>query len=174
MKSEFDRIKKLFGEDMAKLCRTLFSDLLEKEGLLLGILFEHFDVSRDLYKDITSSGKIVAFRYYIKGLTNAASVKLIDVKKSVKELFEEKGYDLYECKTDEELNSFKRYYYEGEKLCSFDSDRLSKAHVFFAVKRNANELKREDFKSPEKEDEYGTSVLCIQFRKGDINNISII
>ena len=94
MKSEFDRIKKLFGEDMAKLCRTLFSDLLEKEGLLLGILFEHFDVSRDLYKDITSSGKIVAFRYYIKGLTNAASVKLIDVNKSVKELFEEKGYDL--------------------------------------------------------------------------------
>lgn len=174
MKSEFDKIKKLFGEDMAKLCRTLFSDLLEKEGLLPGILFEHFDVSRDLYKDITSSGKIVAFRYYIKGLTNAASVKLIDVKKSVKELFEEKGYDLYECRTQEELDYFRRYYHEKEMLCSFTNGRLSDSFVFFAVKRNANELKREDFKSPEKEDEYGTSVLCIQFRKGDVNDISIV
>lgn len=174
MKSEYDRIKKIFGENMAKLCRTLFPTLLNKEGLLIKLLLEHFDVSRTLYQDITSNGKIITFKDYIYGLTTEPKIKLIDVKRSVKELFEEKDYELFECKTNEELNSFKKYYYPGELLCSFDSDRLDKAYVFFAVKKNVDEIRREDFKSPEKEDEYGTSVLCIQFRKGDINNISII
>ena len=174
MKTEYDKIKKDFGENMARLCRTLFSDLLEKEEKLDDLLSKHFDVSRDLYKDIIHSGKIVAFRYYIKGLTNTTSIKLIDVNKSVKELFEEKGYDIYECRTQEELDYFRRYYHEKEMLCSFTNGRLSDSFVFFAVKRNALQLKRDDFKSPQKEDEYGTSVLCIQFRKGDVNDISIV
>ena len=46
MKSEYDRIKKLYGENIAKLCRTLFPTLLNKEGLLFKLLLEHFDVSR--------------------------------------------------------------------------------------------------------------------------------
>ena len=31
-------------------------------------------------------------------------------KKTPKELFEEEGYDFYECKTEEDIQKFKKYY----------------------------------------------------------------
>ena len=36
-----------------------------------------------------------------------------------------------------------------------------------------NKIKREDFTNPEREDEYGTSVISIQVTKGDKSFISI-
>lgn len=44
---------------------------------------------------------------------------------------------------------------------------------FFAVKKNADEIKRENFTNPQRQDEYGTSVISIQFSKGTINDLSI-
>ena len=38
-------IKKKYGENMSHLCRTLFPSILEKEGLLLELLLEHFHPS---------------------------------------------------------------------------------------------------------------------------------
>ena len=43
----------------------------------------------------------------------------------------------------------------------------------FAVKKNAEEIKREDFESPKREDEYGTSVMSIQFSKKGRCTVSI-
>ncbi len=44
---------------------------------------------------------------------------------------------------------------------------------FFAVKKNASEIKRENFTSPKRQDEYGTSVISIQFTRGMVNTVSI-
>ena len=46
-------------------------------------------------------------------------------------------------------------------------------YVFFAVKDNVDDIKRKNFKSPQRQDEYGTSVISIQFSRGDVNTLSI-
>ena len=44
---------------------------------------------------------------------------------------------------------------------------------FFAVKTNVDEIKRENFPNPERQDEYGTSVISIQFTKDENCTLSI-
>ena len=41
------------------------------------------------------------------------------------------------------------------------------------MKKNVNQIKREDFLNPEREDEYGTSVMSIQFYKSKSTSVSI-
>ena len=86
---------------------------------------------------------------------------------------DEAGYKIYECHDYDELASFKKYYQKNELLCSFSQDRLSDCRVFFAVKKDVDKIKREDFKIPFREDLYGTSVMSIQFEKGKNNALSI-
>ena len=83
---------------------------------------------------------------------------------------DEAGYKLYRCETYEDILAFKPYYYQkysekesiNELLCTFnDAKRIETHYVFFAVKKNVDEIKRENFKKPEREDEYGTSVISI-------------
>ena len=89
------------------------------------------------------------------------------------ELLKKAGYNLFECQTEEEIQSFKRYYEPNERICTFNGNRLSICHVFFAVKENVDEIKRKDFSDPQRQDAYGTSVISIQFTKGDVNTLSI-
>lgn len=58
-------------------------------------------------------------------------------------------------------------------MCTFQGDRLNRCRVFFAVKKDVDSIKREDFKNPEREDLYGTSVISIQFTKDGSNTLSI-
>jgi len=44
---------------------------------------------------------------------------------------------------------------------------------FFAVKENVDQIKREDFVKPSRQDEYGTSVISIQFTKTSTHTLSI-
>lgn len=57
-------------------------------------------------------------------------------------------------------------------LCTFKGDRLAEKHIFFIVKKDLNNIKRSN--NPKREDDYGTSVLCIQFDRGDYNYVTII
>ena len=99
--------------------------------------------------------------------------KEVRTNKSPFELLKSVGYTLYKCNSEEEIQAFKKYYADGEKLCTFNGDRLKRCYVFFAVKNNAEKLNREDFTNPQREDDYGTSVISIQFSKGKINTLSI-
>jgi hypothetical protein len=73
----------------------------------------------------------------------------------------------------EEVNSFIRYYDKNEILCTFNSNRIEECYIFFAVKKDVDKIRREDFDYPRKEDIYGTSVISIQFTRGLRNIISI-
>jgi len=88
-------------------------------------------------------------------------------------LLDDAGYILYECKTESDIQKFKKYYHKDEELCTFRDNRLETNYVFFAVKKNVDEIKREDFFTPKREDEYGTSVISIQFSKNSHNTVSI-
>ena len=84
------------------------------------------------------------------------------------------GYTLYECKSEEDIQKFRKYYTDKEMLCTFTSgNRLRNNYVYFAVKDGADKLKRSDFQNPERQDAYGTSVLSIQFTRDASHTLSI-
>ena len=167
-------IKKYYGEKMMHLCRELFPTILETPGLLLMLIDNTFAHNKFLYDDIISNNLKDKFKCFIYNLIEIPNEEILFRKETPEELLKEAGYKLYECKKKKDIQSFKRYYRRGEKLCTFkDQDRLSDNYVFFAVKENVDEIKREDFINPERQDLYGTSVISIQFTKGDINTLSI-
>lgn len=167
-------IKKHYGEKMAKLCRELFPTILEEEGALSKIIATHFDNAPTLCDDIIENGKN-AFAAYILGEYNKnKETSYYYSNKTPAELMELAGYDLFECTTQEEIDSFIKYYARGEELCTFIDDyRLANCRVWFAVKKDVDKIKREDFANPDRQDRYGTSVISIQFSKGNPSILSI-
>ena len=172
---ELNRIKKLYGEKFMHLCRSLFPTLLEQEGLLTEILKSSFATnSRTLYDDIVNNDLEEEFKNYIYSKIDVEKEKPEMVEeKTPYQLLDENGYDLYECNSEEEIQSFKKYYKPGEELCTFRGGRLNSCVVFWAVKKDAEEIKRKDFNNPKREDEYGTSVMSIQFTKSQNSTVSI-
>lgn len=175
MNSDLKIIKKKYGEDMMKLVRKLFPTLLEEEGLVSRIILNNFYPYHDLYTSIVSNGMEELFKEYIYNQVKKDKAKeKTETMKTPKELFSLAGYELYECNSNREIEFFEKYYAKGEELCTFsDKERLSKCYVFFAVKKNIDEIKRENFISPKREDEYGTSILSIQFDRNSSHNLSI-
>ena len=164
MNSELKKIKKIYGEETMHLCRSLFPTILEHEGLLLSILEEHFAPTKFLAQEVVQQDQSAAFKSYIYSFFYNEN-NLLELPESASELLKKAGYTLYECHTEDEIQSFRKYYAPKEGLCTFDGGRLNTHYVFFAVKDNVYEIKRENFKKPQREDEYGTSVISIQFSK---------
>ncbi len=173
MSEELKQIKKIYGEEMMHLCRELFPTILENEGLLLGILTKNIAPTRTLAEFIKTRNYEDEFKSWVYSFIHNKIVREIRTGKTPYELMDEAGYILYECKSEEDIQSFKHYYANGEALCTFNGGRLNRCIVFFAVKKNVDEIKREDFKIPRREDEYGTSVISIQFSRGSFCTLSI-
>ena len=165
-------IKKFYGEKMAHFCKKVFPTLLDKQGLLYSLFNENFAHNKFLYDDLVVCKMFEDFKNYIYSLAGLEIEKKIAYR-TPNELLDEAGYILYECHNEEEIQSFKKYYVRGEELCTFDGGRLKRCHVFFAVKKNVDEIRREDFIDPHRQDLYGTSVISIQFSRGNINTLSI-
>ena len=155
------------------LCRKLFPTILEKEGILSQVILDSFEVSHELYNDLISNNLVVAFENYIYERLDYKTDKIVKITKTPKELLSEAEYDLYECHTEDEIQAFKKYYSPGEELCTFGGGRLENCYVFFAVKKNIEEIKRANFHNPDRQDLYGTSVLSIQFTRDDAHHLSI-
>ncbi len=165
-------IKKKYGENMAKLCREFFPTILEKEGLLSTLMLNRFEPNHSLYQDLIDQEKEIGFKNYIYSLISAENNK-VRTNKTPKELLNEAGYDLYECETEEEVQKFRKYYTKEEELCTFRDKRLNSSIVFFAVKKDVDEIKREDYQAPKRQDRYGTSVISIQFTNDPSHTLSI-
>ena len=173
MNQDLKIIKKKYGEEMMHLCRELFPTLLEQEGLLPKLLLDNFKESRSLAKDIIDNSLEEEFKNYIYNQVDVENNYEVVVSKRPEQLLKEAGYNLYECHSEEEVQAFKKYYAPSEELCTFWGGRLNKCYVFFAVKENVNEIKRENFPKPQRQDEYGTSVISIQFTKDNSHTLSI-
>ena len=165
-------IKKKYGELMMHLCRKLFPTLLEKEGLLSSLLLDHFKESKSLYYDIVDNCIVNEFEVYINNLVYSnEDIVYQNSNMHPKDLLSMVGYDFYECNTQEDVLSFKKYFREKEMLCSFEGNRLERSFVFFCVKKDVDKIKpRED---PVRQDEYGTSVISIQFSKENNHTLFI-
>ena len=92
----------------------------------------------DLYDDIIVEHKEYLFKEYIYHFFDKAKEKENKSTKSVKELLDEAGYNLYECKTNEDIQKFRKYYSSKEELCTFrDSHRIDNHYIFFNTKNKA-------------------------------------
>lgn len=166
-------IKKKYNEAMMHLCREMFQTILEEPGLLSKIMLEHFTPSRFLYRDIVENHLEENFKNLIYSFVGVQEKEKQTVFKHPKELLKDAGYALYECLTEEDIQKFKKYYALNEAICTFKGNRLDRCYVFFAVKDNADKLRREEFIIPNRQDEYGTSVISIQFTRDDAHTLSI-
>jgi uncharacterized protein YjbI with pentapeptide repeats len=86
-------------------------------------------------------------------------------------LLDRAGYDAYIADTLEKQNAIRKYYACGEELCTFrDDDRFKKYYIINAVRKDVDKIKRG--KPPQRDDEYGTSVISIQvFKEGGFISI---
>lgn len=171
MIDDLKEIKKIYGENFSHLCRDNFSIILNEPGVLLQILESNFASTKSLYETIISSNKLIYdFKNYIFDeyykIRNQKSKEKIEITETPYELLDKAGYELFECQSESDIQSFKKWYKYGEVICTiYNGGRLNRCYVFFAVKKNANDIKREDFNNPKREDLYSTSVLSIQFPK---------
>jgi len=165
------KIKKLYGEEMMHFCKKHFPTLLEEERLLPELLLKNFAPSKLLYNDIIDTGNEENFRKYILFLAQPVDKKEVVTDKTPRELLDEAGYILYECQTEDDIQKFRKYYADNEILCTFSQKRSKTCYVFFAVKKDVEQIKREDI--PKRDDAYGRSVISIQFSRGELNTLSI-
>ena len=180
MNQDLKIIKKKYGENFMHLCRSLFPTILEKqEGLLSKILFETFHPNRYLYDDLVNNDAISRFKEYIYTIyeeqINAQTTSLLENPfiADPKTLMRQAGYTLYECLTKEDIQQFRKYYTFNETLCTFRGNRLDRCYVYFAVKDGADKLDRHNYINPNRQDEYGTSVISIQFTRDSSHTLSI-
>ena len=94
MKTDYDIIKKYYGERLAKLCRSLFPTIMENNGVLSDFLLETFYPNKHLYEDLIIN-RLDSFKCFVQyklGIPNT----VITTDKSVEELLSDAGYDFYE------------------------------------------------------------------------------
>ena len=166
-------IRKKYGEKMYHFCRESFPTLLEEPGKLSKLLSDNFHESHSLFYDIVANEKESEFKNFIYSLVDVENNNELVMIKTPEELMSSAGYVLVECYNEGDIQAFRKYYAPGEELCTFKGGRLNRCRVFFAVKKNVSDIKREDFKNPKRQDEYGTSVISIQFTKDGTNTLSI-
>ena len=175
MKTDYELLKEDYGERFAKFCRDNFP-LLQEKSVLYKTISSIIAPTKHIYNDLVENYQEENFvKYVYSKYCKTEKREEVKVFQSPEELMLQAGYRLYKCETVEDVMKFKCYYEPREVLCTFDSpeERLQKYHVFFAVKTNIDEIARNNFKIPERQDEYGTSVISLQFYKGDNSYLSI-
>ena len=82
------------------------------------------------------------------------------------ELLKKAGYTAFYADTLKKQNSIQKFFEKEEELCTFrDTNRYKNYHIIHCIKEGAEALKRPDFKKPDRQDTYGTSVISIQILK---------
>lgn len=79
--------------------------------------------------------------------------------------FKKAGYNTVIFDDEEKIAECKKYYAAGEVICTYNnlSGRMSQYHMLVAIKKDIDKIQRS--KTPQREDEYGTSILNIQIAK---------
>lgn len=134
--NELKKIKKYYGEEMTHFCRDNFATILETENLLLNTLLKYINPYHYFFRDVKQNNMLDEFKGYIyRKCAIEDPNNNTDVNKDPKELMSDAGYDLYECKSEDEIQAFKKYYRTDEELCTFRGNRLERCYVYFAVKK---------------------------------------
>jgi hypothetical protein len=118
--------------------RAVFSELTEYE-------------IKSLVADISNSGTIGTVR-------NTTQEEIIAA-------FAKGGYTTVIFDDEQAIAECKKYYRDGEVICTYNNlkRRMEEYHMLVAIKENIDNIERS--KNPQRDDEYGTSILNIQIAK---------
>lgn len=86
-------------------------------------------------------------------------------QEEIRKAFNIAGYDTVIFDDKAAILDCEKYYAEGERICTYNNlaGRMKQYHMLVAIKKNIDDIKRSQH--PERDDEYGTSVLNIQIAK---------
>lgn len=148
-KTMFDIIKKQNGETFAKAIRNYDNGI--------------FDIP-DLDKIVKYAGRdatpILTYLTSLKGV----QIEEHGAYQDPITLLNRAGYDAYVATTEKQQNAIKKYFKHNEELCTFrDPMRFKNYYIINAVRKDVDKIKRSS--KPQREDEYGTSVISIQILK---------
>ena len=148
-KSMYDIIKNQNGERFAKAIRNYDNGI--------------FDIP-DIDKIVKYAGRDAEpIMNYLVSLKQI-KIQEMSVHMDPITLLDRAGYDAYIADTLEKQNAIRKYYARGEELCTFrDDDRFKKYYIINAVRKDVDKIKRGN--PPQRDDEYGTSVISIQVLK---------
>lgn len=150
----FAKIKKQNGEAFAKVIRDFHNGIFEVPNIVEILKHAGFEAS-DAEKNL---------KYLVSLLSEEKKEE--HVVRDPIELLSEAGYDAYVADTLEKQNAIKHHFKSNEELCTFrDHSRYQNYYIINCVKKNVDEIRRENFSNPEREDDYGTSVISIQVAK---------
>lgn len=118
--------------------RNVFSDLSE------------FDV-KSLCTEISNSGTIGQIRQ--------------TTQEEIIKAFNSVGYDRVIFDDEQKIAECKKYYKQGEVICTYNNlqSRMREYHMLVAIKKNIDKIERAE--NPQRDDEYGTSILNIQIAR---------
>ncbi len=79
--------------------------------------------------------------------------------------FAEGGYTTVIFDDEQAIAECKKYYRDGEIICTYNNlkKRMEEYHMVVAIKENIDKIKRSN--NPQRDDEYGTSILNIQIAR---------
>lgn len=148
-KSMYDIIKKQNGEHFAKAIRNYDNGI--------------FDIP-NIDKIVKYAGRdaepILNYLISLKDIT----IEEYGVHMDPITLLDKAGYNAYVADTLEKQNAIKQYFAPDEELCTFhDPSRFQRYHIINAVRKDVDKIKRGN--PPQRDDEYGTSVISIQILK---------
>lgn len=80
-------------------------------------------------------------------------------------VFNSIGYDRVIFDDEQEIAECKKYYKQGEVICTYNNlqSRMREYHMLVAIKKNIDKIERAE--NPQRDDEYGTSILNIQIAR---------
>ncbi len=157
-KSVYDIIKKQNGEKFAQVLRSF--NLLLIPDIANKLKYAGRDPDMEL------------IRYLLKITSLQNSYNESGIGKNPFQLLHSAGYEYVEYADSlEKQNKISKYFRKNEQLCTFKEPRRYKNfYIINAVKYNAENIMPR--KRPQRQDEYGTSVISIQISK-EYNFISI-
>lgn len=156
MHDMYKKIKKQNGEAFAQTLRNYHNGLLEIP-----------DIDKIVRHAGAEAAPLLQYLMSLLPVNDDAPAPAPPVPQDPFVLLDQAGYKAFYADTLDAQNSIKKYFQPRELLCTFnDSARYQRYHIVHAVKKDVDNIKREDFKGKEeREDAYGTSVISIQMLK---------
>ena len=153
-KSVYDIIKKQNGEGFARVLRD--KSLLDIPDIV--------DIVKYAGYTAQDAEKIFPYLWSLKEFKESQNTPVANPF----QLLDQAGYHAFEVHNLDEQNSIKRFFRQNEELCTFrDMHRYENYYIIHAV---SHDVWRDPYaiqpaKNPQRQDEYGTSVISIQIRK---------
>ena len=155
-----DKIKKFIGEYAYKNIKNMAYDTDALRDALItpanarAVFSELTEYEiKSLVADISNSGTIGTVRS--------------TTQEEIKKAFSEAGYTTVIFDDEQAILECKKYYRDNEIICTYNNlqRRMQEYHMLVAIKENINNIKPSE--NPQRDDEYGTSILNIQIAETD-------